>query len=135
MDEYEKLLKRGIEKMPEDVKTGGRFKVAKPIIEKAGAKTIITNFLEIAGGLGREPDHLLKFLLKQLATKGEMDNQRLVVLGVFTEDAIQKKIDLYIRQYVTCPKCGKPDSKLTKEHDNVILRCDACGANTPIPKV
>ena len=79
MSDYESLLKRGMEKIPEDVKTSGRFKVAKPIVEKAGAKTIIENFLEIAGGLDREPQHMLKFLIKQLATKGGMEGQRLVV--------------------------------------------------------
>jgi len=133
--DYEALLKRGMDKIPEDVRTAGRFHIAKPEVEKAGAKTIITNFLEIAGGLDREPRHLLKFLLKQLATKGEMENQRLVVLGVFSADAIEKKLELYVKQYVTCPKCNRPDSKLVKEHEALYLSCDACGAKTPVPKV
>jgi translation initiation factor 2 subunit 2 len=133
--DYEALLKRGMDKIPEDVKTAGRFNVAKPEVEKAGAKTIITNFLEIAGGLDREPEHLLKFLLKQLATKGELEGQRLVVLGVFGADAIEKKIDIYMKQYVLCPKCNRPDSKLVKEHEAMWLQCDACGAKTPVPKV
>ncbi|MBM3303505.1 MAG: translation initiation factor IF-2 subunit beta [Candidatus Aenigmarchaeota archaeon] len=133
--DYEALLKRGMEKIPEDVRTAGRFHIARPEVEKAGAKSIITNFLEIAGGLDREPEHLLKFLLKQLATKGEVEGQRLVVLGVFSADAIEKKLELYVKQYVTCPKCGRPDSKLVKEHEGVFLRCDACGNKAPVPKV
>lgn len=133
--DYESLLKRGLAKVPEDLRTGARFKIAKPDVEKAGAKTIISNFLEIAGGLDREPDHLLKFMLKQLATKGGIEGQRLVVLGVFSADAIEKKIELYVKQYVTCPNCGRPDSKIIKERDNSFLRCDACGAKSPLPKI
>jgi translation initiation factor 2 subunit 2 len=133
--DYEALLKRGMEKIPDDVKSAGRFKVAKTVVEKAGAKTKIINFLEIAGGLDREPGHILKFLLKQLATKGEMEGQRLVVLGVFTADAIDKKLDIYMKQYVMCPKCNRPDTKIIKEHDATFLRCDACGAKNQVPKV
>ena len=135
MVDYEALLKRGMEKIPEDARTAARFHIAKPEVEKAGAKTIISNFLEIAGGLDREPEHLLKFLLKQLATKGEMGGQRLTVLGVFTADVIEKKLELYVKQYVMCPKCNRPDSKLIKEHESLFLRCDACGAKTQIPKI
>lgn len=135
MSDYESLLKRGMGKIPEDAKSCGRFHIAKPEIEKAGAKTIIINFFEIAGGLDREPEHLLKFLLKQLATKGEMEGQRLVVLGVFTTDVIEKKLELYVKQYVMCPKCNRPDTKLIKEHEGLYIRCDACGAKTPVSKV
>jgi translation initiation factor 2 beta subunit (eIF-2beta)/eIF-5 len=45
MDGYEALLKRGMEKIPEDVRTAGRFHIAKPEVEKAGAKSKIINFL------------------------------------------------------------------------------------------
>ncbi len=133
--DYEKLLKRGMDKIPEDVRTAGRFRIAKPEVEKAGAKTIISNFLEIAGGLDREPEHLLKFLLKQLATKGGIEGQRLIVLGAFTADAIEKKLEMYSKQYVMCPNCNRPDTKLVKEHEALYLRCDACGTKTPVPKV
>ena len=133
--DYESLLKRGMARIPEDARTAGRFHIAKPEVEKAGAKSILTNFLEIAGGLDREPEHLLKFLLKQLATKGGMEGQRLVVLGVFSADAIEKKLESYVKQYVMCPKCNRPDTKLIKEHDALFIRCDACGAKTQVPKV
>ena len=67
--DYDSLLKRGLDRVPKDIEGSGRFHLAKPDIEKAGAKTIITNFLEIAGSLRRNPDILFKFLLQQLATK------------------------------------------------------------------
>jgi len=134
MDDYEKLLQRGLAKVPKEVDGSGRFHVAKPEVEKAGAKTIITNFFEIAGSIRREPGDLLKFLLAQLATKGEMAGQRATLQGVFGEDQIAKKIELYIRMYVLCPVCGKPDSKLVGEHGIVMIKCEACGAKSPAGK-
>lgn len=134
MQNYEKLLKRGLAKVPKETDHGTRFKVAQPIIEKAGARTIITNFYEIAGSLRRDPDDLLKFLLKQLATKGEFEGQRLVVLGVFSQKHVAKKIDLYIKNYVLCPECGKPDTKLVYEEGRELIKCEACGAKSPAGK-
>lgn len=134
MQDYEKLLKRGLAKVPKEKDHGSRFKVAQPIVEKAGARTIITNFYEIAGSLRREPDALLKFLLKQLATKGEFEGQRLVVLGVFTQEHVARKIELYIRMYVLCPECGKPDTKLVYEGGRELIKCEACGAKSPAGK-
>ncbi len=130
MDEYEKLLKRGLEKVPEKTEGEDRFRMAKPVIEKAGARTIITNFLEIAGSLRRDPDDVFKFLLQQLATKGGIEGQRAIVQGVFTETQIADKIGLYARMYVLCQECGKHDTKLVHEKGRLLIRCEACGAKT-----
>jgi len=127
MDEYESLLKRGLGKVPKDIEGSGRFHIAKPEIEKAGARTIITNFLEIAGSLRRDPDDMFKFMLQQLATKGELAGQRATIQGVFTQEQVARKIDLYMKMYVLCPKCGKPDTKLVHEKGAELIRCEACG--------
>jgi translation initiation factor 2 subunit 2 len=134
MQDYETLLKRGLAKVPKDVSGSGRFKVAQPIIEEAGAKTIIINFYEIAGSLRRDPQDLLKFLLKQLATKGGLEGQRLVVLGRFSKEHIANKIDIYVKSYVICPVCSRPDTKLIYEGGRELIRCEACGAKSPAGK-
>jgi translation initiation factor 2 subunit 2 len=131
MDEYDMLLKRGLEKVPKDIEGKGRFHLAKPDIEKAGARTIIINFLEIAGSLRRDPDDMFKFLLQQLATKGELAGQRATIQGVFTQDQVARKIDLYMNMYVLCPKCGKPDTKLIHEKGRELIKCEACGEKSP----
>ncbi len=133
--DYEKLLERGLKKVPKDLDQGSRFNVAKPDVEKAGAKTIIANFFEISGSLRRDPEDIVKFLLKQLATKGELEGQRLVVQGNFSQDMIDKKIDIYIKSYVICSECGKPDTKIVAEGTVHYLKCEACGAKKQIPKV
>jgi len=133
--DYEKLLERGLEKVPKKAESGSRFVVPKPEIQIAGARTIIINFLDIASALRRDPKHLLKFLLKELATKGSLEKKRLVVLGNFSSNMIQSKIDIYIKNYIKCPECNRPDTHIVKQGRFEFLKCDACGARHVIPKV
>ena len=133
--DYEKLLDKAIEQIPKKTKKAARFEVPYSKILPAGARTIIINFTDIAQGLRREPQHLLKFLLKELATKGELKGKRLEVIGRFSKGLVDKKIDLYVKNYVLCPECGKPDTKIIKKDRFFIMKCEACGAKHPIPKI
>src|SRR4030042_462529 len=132
---YEELLKRGLKKSPKEALADGRFEIPKAQLLRAGQKTIIINFTEIASHLRREQNHLLKFLLKELATSGELAGPRLTVIGTFSETAVDSKIDKYAKAYVFCTECKKPDTKLVKEGEYVIMKCEACGARHPVPKV
>ncbi|MCJ7816437.1 MAG: translation initiation factor IF-2 subunit beta [Candidatus Aenigmarchaeota archaeon] len=132
---YEELLKKGLKKVPKDTESKDRFEIPKSQILRAGQKTIITNFTEIASHLRREQNHLLKFVLKELATSGELSGPRLTVIGNFSETAVDSKIDKYAKIYVFCTECKKPDTKLVKEGDYIIMKCEACGARHPVPKV
>ena len=126
--DYEKLLKKGIAALPKKTDSGERFELPKAIIEPAGRRTIIVNIMDIARTLRRDPPHVIKFLLKELATKGELSGQRLFVLGVFTAHVIDKKIESYAKEAVFCSECGKPDTKLFKEGKFQVMKCEACGA-------
>jgi translation initiation factor 2 subunit 2 len=132
---YEELLKKGLKKGQKDTESKDRFEIPKSQVLREGQKTIITNFTEIASHLRREQNHLLKFLLKELATSGELSGPRLTVIGNFSETAVDSKIDKYAKTYVFCRECKKPDTKLVKEGDYVIMKCEACGARHPVPKV
>ena len=132
---YEELLKRGLAKAPKGSEDRGRFEMPKSQVQRAGQKTIITNFAEIASHLRREQNHFLKFLLKELATSGELQGSRLAVIGMFSETAVDSKVDKYAKTYVFCSECKKPDTKLVKEGEYVIMKCEACGARHPVPKV
>jgi translation initiation factor 2 subunit 2 len=126
--DYERLLEKGMKAIPKKKEGGGRFEIPRALIEKAGRRTIIVNVFDIASRLRRDPGHFIKFLLKELATKGDIVNQRLFVLGVFTAEMINRKIDIYIKEFVSCRECGKPDTKLFREGRYTIMKCEACGA-------
>lgn len=128
MQNYEALLKRALEKIPKKAGTAQRFEMPKAVTQKDGRKTIFVNFYEVANRLRRDPQHFLKFILKELATKGEFVGERLVVLGIFNTELFNKKIEIYVKEFVICPECNRPDTKLIREDRFTIMKCEACGA-------
>lgn len=130
---YEDMLKRGREQLPESVHAADRFEVPKIRGHIQGSRTVLTNFNEIASILGRENNHLLKFILKELATPGEMKRNGYVVMGSkVAASRINEKVKQYARVFVICPECGKPDTKIIKEREVSFMKCQACGAKSPI---
>ena len=130
---YEDMLKRGRELLPESVHAADRFEVPKVRGHVQGSRTILSNFNEISSILGRDSSHLLKFILKGLATPGEMKSNGFVVMGSkVAASRINEKIKQYARIFVICPECGKPDTKILKEKEVSFMKCQACGAKSPI---
>jgi len=129
------MLDEAFKKIPKVSKDSSRFEIPRARIVRAGSRTIISNFVEIANMLRRDKSHLLKFLLKELATSGEIKNQMLVVQGRFRPEVIDRKIDIYVKSYVLCPECGRPDTKIIKEGRYYFLKCEACGSKHTIKKI
>ena len=71
--DYEKMLEKARKELPESVLKTERFEIPKVKGHIQGNRTIISNFNQIAKTLRREPEHLLKFVLKELAAPGESD--------------------------------------------------------------
>lgn len=132
MVSYADLLKRAKEKMPESVHEIERFEIPKVSGHLEGNKTIITNFIKIAQTLRREPEHLLKFVLKELATPGIIRGSTLVIGTKVSASRVNLKIRQYANEFVLCSECGKPDTKIVKEGQLASLRCQACGAKKPV---
>lgn len=128
MEDYKKLLKRGIEKIPEKLTRTERFEIPKVVGHIEGNKTIITNFNQIASSLHRDPQQLLKFLLRELATPGILEKNRLILGRKISSSKINEKIQLYTKTFVLCPECKKPDTQLMKENKILSIKCTACGA-------
>ena len=135
MTDYENLLKRGLEHLPESSKGNDRFTIPKANVLVQGAKTIIVNFYEIAHTLRRDPKHMLKFFLKELATSYEESNKTVIFQGRFPSPLINRKLEAYVREYVLCPNCGKPDTKLIKIDRIDFIKCEACGAKHRVKKL
>ncbi len=130
--EYEDLLNKAYEKLPK-VKTGEeRFEIPKFEIMIQGNQTIVKNFAQVAQTLRREPKHLLKFLTRELATPGNLDQIRAIFQSRLLQNIVQRKLESYIKEYVLCRECKKPDTKLVKEGRITILKCEACGATAAV---
>jgi len=130
--EYEKLLARAKEQLPDDVEDGTRFEVPKVKGHIQGVKTIINNWFEIAKTLDRKPEHLLKYVQKELATPGEIIKQTVIFGSKLPAAKINEKISRYADEFVFCSACGKPETKLSKEAGIIMMTCQACGARNSV---
>jgi len=134
-NDYERLLKRAREKLPKKVLSSERFEIPKVRGHIQGNKTVISNFYQIAEVLRREPSHLLKFVLKELATPGDLKKNAAIIGSKIPASKINQKIEDYAYAYVFCQECNKPDTKIVKENNITFMICQACGAKHPIKKV
>ena len=130
--DYEKLLNRSIESLPEKLTSKERFQMPHGIIFYEGNTTILKNFLEIASDINRESQHLLSFLLKEVGTAGEADGERAIFQGKIPEEKVLDRIREYVERYVLCHECDRPDTTLIRKNRTLLLKCEACGAVHPV---
>ncbi len=134
-EKYEELLERAYSQLPPTIFESKRFEVPRVRSTIFGMRTIIHNFKEIAETLNRPPQHLLKFLAKEMATAGVIDDERAIFQGKFENETLQHLVERYTKEYVICPICKRPDTKIVKEKRLWFLICEACGAKSSIRPV
>lgn len=132
MDNYEKLLEQAYSKIKKVETSKDRFEIPKIEGHIEGKKTILTNFTQISSYLRRPAEHFQKFLLRELATPGQMEGDRLVLMNKVPSIKINQKIEQYASEFVICRECGKPDTEIVKEDRLAFLKCLACGAKHSI---
>jgi len=130
--EYEELLLRARQRMPQSVAERERFEIPKVIGHLEGNKTVITNFQKIADAIRRDPEHLLKFVLRELATPGIIKKGNLLIGSKIGAGRINEKIRQYALEFVLCSECGKPDTSIIRDGELAFLRCQACGAKKQV---
>jgi len=126
MENYEELLNSAYESI-KPVEECDRFEIKKIEGHIEGTKTIVSNFIQIAACLRREPEHLAKFLFRELAAPGEIIGDRLILTRKISSQKIGEKIQQYVDKFVLCSNCKKPDTELVEENNQKYLRCLACG--------
>jgi translation initiation factor 2 subunit 2 len=131
---YEQMLE-GAYKKVKRTESNERFEIPKVKGHHEGTKTILTNFLPIVLALRREPEHLAKFLNKELASSSEISGERLILSRKLSSKEINEKVERYANSFVLCPKCKKPDTELTEGKDDVTVRCLACGERRQVHKI
>jgi|SRR3989344_5923952 len=134
MDSYQSLLKKAYEKVKVVDSSSNRFEIPKVQGQITGKNTIITNISQIASYLRRDMEHLAKFLQKELATSGKMENERLILNTKINSQKVNDKILVYTKEFVICPECQKPDTEILNEKGIKFKHCLACGAKSPIKR-
>lgn len=133
--DYVSLLDRVWVNLPEKLKETSRFEIPEVNSFVEGNQTIIKNFNEIVNAFGREPQHILTFLSKELAAPATLEGNRAIIQRVLRNQMIKKRINDYAREYVLCHECGRPDTKITELEGEKIIKCEACGAWWPLRKI
>nr|MDO8088933.1 translation initiation factor IF-2 subunit beta [Candidatus Sigynarchaeum springense] len=135
--DYIKLLDHALGQLPPDATSHERFAMIEAQAFTEGNKTLIKNFRQLAERVARDPKHMLKYVVNDVGTAGTYDEQagRATLTGVFTKKAILEAIDKYVKDFVLCKTCGRPDTVINKEGRQAVLLCQACGSTRAIPKL
>ena len=128
---YDMLLKRVWKGLPEKLKKHDRFEMPQADSFIEGSTTIIRNFNEVASIFRRKPDHLMKFLTKELAAPTTVDGNRVIIQRKLKKSIVDDKINAYAKEFVMCHECHRPDTKLSEMGGQKIIKCEACGAWWP----
>jgi len=131
--DYEELLKRAKKNLPSSVEVS-RFELPRAIVRIAGRMTYVKNFNDIAKVLRRDPNHMAKFMFKELAVPGNLGSE-LVLQGKISSAMVNRRIDDYAKEFVLCQECKKPDTILQKVDRALFLKCEACGARRSVKHV
>lgn len=132
---YDDLLKKACTQMPEVSTKRERLELPRMIITTVGMRTIISNFKEISDALDRDPQHILKFLTREMATAATFQDSRAIFQGKFRADSFERLLQRYLESYVVCPVCKRPDTRVVKERRLSFLVCNACGAKSSIKQL
>lgn len=132
MESYDNLLEKAYKKVKVIEISGDRFEIPKLEGMITGKQTIISNFTAIVSYLRRPAEHLAKFLQKELATSGKIDNDRLIFNTKLNSEKVNEKIRAYSKEFIICPECKKPDTEIIAERGTKYKHCLACGAKSPV---
>lgn len=133
--DYNELLKRACAQMPEVSEKRERLELPRLYTTTVGMRTTISNFKEIADALDRDPQHILKFLTREMATAATFQDSRAIFQGKFQRESFERLLQRYLESYVTCPVCKRPDTRVVKEKRLSFLVCNACGAKSAIKQL
>jgi translation initiation factor 2 subunit 2 len=134
LPEYDQMLDRALSKTTLG-KYQSRLEVPRIVSNTEGMKTIISNLDKIAQVLMRDQGHILKYIVKRLATSGFPVGEKTFLKGKFQRDQLDSLIREYMDEYVICPVCRRPDTNLVKEKGVTYLVCSSCGAREAVRKI
>ena len=130
--EYEKLLKKISDKITDKDDSKTRFELPRPDVMWQGNRTFLRNFADFPKIFRRDSRKLLQYLSKELATPAEIAGDRAVFVGKRDPNDFLLLFERYVKDYLECPTCNSPDTKIEKASRLTFLICEACGAKSTI---
>lgn len=137
---YAYLLNRLYENLQDTgVEIKHKFTVKMPIVQRLGSKkTGWMNFIDCAGNINREQNHLQSFLLSELSTEGNIDgNGYLIIKGIYNQKNIESILRKYVVSYVQCSVCKSLDTTIEKNSSTRLnfLVCSQCKSSRSLQQI
>ncbi len=132
MESYDEMLDNLYSQLPEKTQHKERFEMPNVEISIEGNKTLLRNFSSIAQKIRRDESTISKFLSREIAAPVRKEGDMLIIQRKVNRNLLQKKLEIFVRDYVLCFECGKPDTKIVNINGIKTLVCEACGARRPI---
>jgi len=132
MKSYQEMLEDAYKKIKIVEASNDRFEIPKVQGKVQGKNTFITNINEIASYIRRPVENLAKFLQKELAVSGTLERDRLVLKTNLNSVKVNEKIERYVKEFVLCNECKKPDTEIITEKGIKFKHCLACGAKSSV---
>jgi len=133
--DYDTLLDRIYMGLPDRSTHDSRFQLPTVDSIVQGKQTIWRNFSKVAKDLNRNENQLYKFVMKEISTSSAITNNTLVLNGIFNNYKLNEILTKYIKNFVLCSACKKPDTKIVNQNGVKVLKCSACGAITSLPRL
>ena len=105
-----------------------------PIVDVTweGKKTILRNFMDFPKAFRRDANIILQYLSKEFSVPAERVGDKVIFVGRRDPEDFKRLFEIYLKDYIECPTCISPDTKVEKEHRISFLICEACGAKSTI---
>ncbi|KAJ2061551.1 translation initiation factor eIF-2 beta subunit [Coemansia sp. S146] len=116
---------------------GNKYRLVAPQVVRDGSKrSVFANVEDISKRMHRPSEHVIKFLLAELGTTGNIDgSKRLVLKGRFQQKQVETVLRRYIVEYVTCKSCKSGETSLTKENSIYFVKCEDCGSTRSVAAI
>jgi len=128
---YESLLKRLQSKTVNQTKgSASRIELPTPQIMWVGNKTIFRNFMDFPKVMRRDPEKVLLYLAKEFGSAAYIAGEKGIFVGKKEPSAFMSLFERYMKDYIMCPVCNSPDTKIERVKRLSFLVCEACGAKS-----
>ncbi|MEM5881930.1 MAG: hypothetical protein QXS69_00490 [Candidatus Aenigmatarchaeota archaeon] len=127
MKSYEEMLDEALKKLPNVSISSDRYSLPEIEVKYEKNKTYILNIKEILYKLKRSAEDFRGDFLRIVGVPGRFEKDVLVLSGIINREILRKKLDEYVKYFVLCDLCQKPETVIIKENNIRYLRCEACG--------
>jgi translation initiation factor 5 len=100
------------------------------IIKKGTPITILDNFTDFCIELLFDSQLLIKIIGKLLSCKSGINkNDQYYLQGQYSNVQVKEIVYEFIKKYLLCCKCDKPEINLKHKNNKIKQKCRACGNN------